>query len=160
MRPTQCLIWYWMQWFLGIFAKLQKATSSLSSRPSVCLSALNNLAPTQRTFFKFEYFSKICRGNSSLIESEKKNGYFRRRLIYIFYQSRSFLLRKRNVSDKVVEKKSKHVLCSTNFNFSNIVPFFRQSRKIWYSRTGHRWLYGACALHAGYLRLQTHSQNI
>ena len=25
---------------------------------------------------------------------------------------------------------------------------------------GHRWLYGACALHAGYLKLQTHSQNM
>jgi hypothetical protein len=29
--------------------------------------------------------------------------------------------------------------------------------KIWYSRTGHIWQYGACALHSGYLRLQTHT---
>jgi len=29
-----------------------------------------------------------------------------------------------------------------------------------YSRTGHRWQYGACTLHAGYQRLQTHTQNM
>jgi hypothetical protein len=29
-----------------------------------------------------------------------------------------------------------------------------------YSRAGHRWQYGACALHAGYLRLQTHTQSM
>jgi len=36
----------------------------------------------------------------------------------------------------------------------------RQSGKICLSLTGYRWLYGACAFHAGYLRLQTHSQNL
>jgi hypothetical protein len=25
---------------------------------------------------------------------------------------------------------------------------------------GHRWQYGACALHAGYLRLRTHTWNM
>ena len=29
-----------------------------------------------------------------------------------------------------------------------------------YSRTGHRWQYGACALHAGHVRLRTHTQNL
>jgi len=29
-----------------------------------------------------------------------------------------------------------------------------------YTRTGYRWKYGACALHAGWLRLQTHNQNM
>jgi len=28
-------------------------------------------------------------------------------------------------------------------------------KKIWNSRTGHRWKYGACTLHAGWLGLQT-----
>jgi len=28
------------------------------------------------------------------------------------------------------------------------------------SRTGHRWEYGACTLHAGYLRLQIHSRHM
>jgi len=59
---------------------------------------------------------------------------------------------------KVVEK------IKTHFVFGN---FFFENRsvceimwKIWYSRTGHRWEYGACALKAGYLRLQTHTHNI
>jgi len=32
--------------------------------------------------------------------------------------------------------------------------------KIFYSRTGHRWQYGACDLYAGYMRLQTHSEYV
>jgi len=30
----------------------------------------------------------------------------------------------------------------------------RQCEKVLYIRTGDRWKYGECALHAGYLRLQ------
>ena len=33
----------------------------------------------------------------------------------------------------------------------------RQCGKVLYSRAGHRWQYGASALHAGYVRLQTRS---
>jgi len=65
----------------------------------------------------------------------------------------------RNVKDKVVEKIKTHILCSL-FSFSKIVPFMRFCGKIRYSRTGHRRQYGACALYAGYLRLQTHTHNI
>ena len=36
----------------------------------------------------------------------------------------------------------------------------RKYAKIWYSRTGHRWQYGAYILYAGYLRLQTQTQNM
>jgi len=32
--------------------------------------------------------------------------------------------------------------------------------KILYSQTGHRWQHGTWVLHAGYLRLQTHTQNM
>jgi len=43
----------------------------------------------------------------------------------------------------------------THFMFNNIFPkimsFRRQCGRILYSRTGHRWKYGACALHAEYL---------
>jgi len=50
------------------------------------------------------------------------------------------------------------------FNFffvgGGIVPFIRQCGKIWYSRTNQRRQYGASAFHAGYLRLQTHTQNL
>jgi hypothetical protein len=36
----------------------------------------------------------------------------------------------------------------------------RECRKTELSRTGHRQQYGACALCTGYLRLQTHLQNM
>jgi len=50
-----------------------------------------------------------------------------------------------------------HILCSVTF-------FFRKSCRLWdnvekYCTAGQAtWPYGACALHAGYLRLQTHTQ--
>jgi len=43
--------------------------------------------------------------------------------------------------------------------FSKILPFMKRCGKILYSRTACRW-YGACRLHAEYLRLKTHSQNM
>jgi len=52
---------------------------------------------------------------------------------------------------KVVEKIKAHVLCSATILFSKLVSFVRQCGKIRYSRTGHRWRYGTCALQAGYL---------
>jgi len=63
----------------------------------------------------------------------------------------------RNVSNKSSINVKTPVLGSINF-ISNIVPFMRQCGKILYSEAGHRWSYGACALHNGYLSLQTHTQ--
>jgi hypothetical protein len=42
--------------------------------------------------------------------------------------------------------------------FLKIVTFMRCGETL-YSRTGHRTQYGTCALHAGYLRLQTRTHN-
>ena len=50
--------------------------------------------------------------------------------------------------------KPKHISCSVTF-FSKFLLFMRQSRKMLYSRAGHRWQYGTWWLHAGYLSLQT-----
>jgi len=50
-------------------------------------------------------------------------------------------------------EKSKHTFCVQYILFSEIVPFMRQCRKLLTSRTAHRRQNGACALHAGYLRL-------
>ena len=57
---------------------------------------------------------------------------------------------------KFVQKIKTHFMCN-NFFFPRIMAFMRCG-KIWCSRTGHRWQYDACALHAGYLRLQTQTQ--
>jgi len=40
------------------------------------------------------------------------------------------------------------------------MPFIRYRGKILYSLTGHRWQYGAWALHARYSRLKTRAQNM
>jgi len=54
--------------------------------------------------------------------------------------------------------RSQHSLSYVTF-FENRA-LFEIRGKTMYSRRGHRWQYCACALHAGYLRLQTHTQNM
>ena len=44
--------------------------------------------------------------------------------------------------------------------FKEIVTFVRQCGKTWWSSTDHRWQFGACAFHAGYLMLQTHTHKM
>ena len=70
-----CINLYNFFWFLGAFAKLRKATSIsfvmpayLSIRPSVHPRGRNRLSLVgfSRNLI-FEYFSKICRENSSLV---------------------------------------------------------------------------------------------
>ena len=52
-------------------------------------------------------------------------------------------------------------MCNGFIFFPKIAPFVRQfAKKPMKSQTGDRWKYSACALHAGYLRLQTHTQNM
>jgi hypothetical protein len=41
-----------------------------------------------------------------------------------------------------------------------IFRIMRWCEKILWSQTGRRWQYGACALHVGYQRLQTTTQNM
>jgi hypothetical protein len=94
------------------------------------------------------------------LKSDKNNGTLHEADRYTFLIiSRSFLLRMKNVLNKSC-RDNKNI----HFGFSN---FFTENRvvyeimcKILYSGTGYRWQYSACALHAGYLRLQTHSHNM
>ena len=65
--------------------------------------------------------------------------------------TRSVLLRKRNVPYESYRENQNTHFAFYNF-LSNIVPFMRKCGKILYRRAGHRWQYGACALHARYLR--------
>jgi hypothetical protein len=76
---------------------------------------------------------------------------------YIFIISRSFRLRMRNVSDKNWRENKNTHFVSRNFFF------FRKSFHVWdnvekYCRAVQATDdYGACALHAEYQRLQTHT---
>ena len=56
----------WGPAFLDAFAKLRKASISVMSVTSVCLSSWNNSAPNGRILI-FEYFSKNCWEISSFI---------------------------------------------------------------------------------------------
>ena len=69
--------------------------------------------------------------------------------------SRSFLLRMRNVSDKSCRVIKTDILCSVAVFFENRVVYEIMWKNI-VERVGHTWQYGACALHAGCLRLQIH----
>jgi len=60
----------------------------------------------------------------------------------------SDLLRMRNVSDKSCRENQ-----NTHFMFNNC-------GNIWWRQTGHRWQYGARTSRAGYLRLQTHTEDM
>jgi len=91
--------------------------------------------------------------------SKKKNQRTLHEDQYIFLNiSRSVLLRLRNVSGTCCrENQNAHFIYSIFFFLSKIVPFIRWCGKILLSPRSHRWQYVACALHVGYLRLQTHT---
>ena len=57
---------------------------------------------------------------------------------------------------KVVEKIKTHILCWVSFENGAVYEIMCGGKKKKLSQEGHRWQYGACALHTGYLRLQTH----
>ena len=70
--------------------------------------------------------------------------------------SGSFFLRTRTVSEKSCSENQ-----NTHFMFSSFLirnlSFFWDMWKNIVQWAGHRWQYGACALHAGYQRLQIHT---
>jgi len=59
---------------------------------------------------------------------------------------------------KVVEKIETQILCSRTFIFENCAVYEIMWKNI-EQRAGYILQYGACALHAVYVRLQTHSLN-
>ena len=81
------------------------------------------------------------------------NGYFTLNTSIHFFKSylAHFFVESEILKRKIVEKIKTHFMFN-NFFPPKIVPFMRLRGKILYSRT---WRYGARALHAGYLRLQT-----
>jgi len=65
----------------------------------------------------------------------------------------------RHISDKIRSENQNTHFMFNNF-FPKIVPFLRKYGKMCSSQTGHTRQYGACALHAGYLRLQTLTESM
>ena len=60
---------------------------------------------------------------------------------------------------KVTEELETHILCSiTGFAFENRAFYKILREKVLQIGADHRKQHGACVFHAGYLRLQTHTQ--
>ena len=153
---------YYVYIILGLFAKLRKA--SISFVMSVCLSVSKDFSLN----FIFEYFSKICRENSSFMKIwqgvfyiETSTLYIKTNTLYIKTNTHflsyltQFFLKTRNFADKFVEKIKTHILCPVNF--------IQKPCRLWenvekYCTAGET-IY-ACSMHAGYIRLQTDTQNI
>jgi len=67
----------------------------------------------------------------------------------------------RNVSDKSCrEIQNTHFKSNIFFFFSKSCPLLDNVEEYCRTSTGHRWQYGACAMHAGYRRLQTHTGDV
>jgi hypothetical protein len=124
MRPIRLFSSYcYGARFFGAFAELRKATISFVT--SARLSVWSNSAPTRRIFMKFDMsiFRKTVEKIQVPLKSGKNNGYFTWRPIHIFFKSRSFLLRMRNVSDRSCRDNR-----NTHFLFGN---FLRNSCRLW-----------------------------
>ena len=145
---------------LRSFSKFWKTTVSLviSVRLPACLSVRTSARSHGTTrlpldgFFeylprKFKYPSNLTRITGILHDGQ-----------YTFIIiSGSFLLRMRDVLDKIFKKNKTRILCA-------IILFLRKSYNLW-DNTVHpgrpsRWQYGACTFRAVYLRIQTHIRNM
>jgi len=141
--------------YLGGFAKLQKVTISFVM--SVSLHGTTQL-PLERFSWNLilEYFWKSVIKIQVSLKSDRNNRYLTWRPISICH---SLLLLTTNVSDRSCRENH-----NTHFKFSN---FFKKSCRLWDNeekectarQAGHRWQYGACTLHAGYLQLRAQTQN-
>ena len=112
----------------------------------------------------FEHFSNIFWENSNFIKSDNNNEQFTHEDQYEFLIIlRQILLRVRNISVKSC-RKNQNRLSYVQYFF-----FFFENRTVYEitwkyivqpGRPQMAVQYGACALHAAYPRLQTHTQNM
>jgi hypothetical protein len=140
--------------FLGAFARLRKATICLvmTVRPS----ARYNSAPTARIFVKVEHSSKTVEKIQVSLKSDKNNGNFKTTRLVLLYLAH-FFSEWGKFQAKFVEEIKTHILCSVT-RFLLKCRLWDNVEKVLQSGAGHRWQYGAFALHAEYLRLQIHAQ--
>jgi hypothetical protein len=95
------VIWIWL--FLGAFAKLRKATVSfvMSVCPSVCPRGTTRLPLDGFSWnLTFDYFSIICRENSSFIKIWQEYRVVYMMICIHFLSSVPFLPRMKNILDK------------------------------------------------------------
>jgi len=66
----------------------------------------------------------------------------------------------RNISHKSCRENQNTHFVLNNFFFGKSCYLWDNIKKILHSRACHRWKYDASALHTGYLRLQSQTQNM
>ena len=143
---------------LDAFTELRKATVSFVM--CVCPSCrMGQLGSHGKDFHKILYLS-MCRKSVQKVPSFIKN-WQEWQIFYImahvhFWYFNDFSLRMRNV----YEERCREI--KTYFLFSNFFPENRAVREmLWENVVGpDRLQNGACALHAGSIRLQTRTQNM
>ena len=138
--------------FSGAFAKLRKAILA-SSCTSACLSIRMEKLGSHRTDFHEILYLNIFRKSAGKIEVSLKldqnNGYLTRR--YTFMKMSHWI---RHRMRNIVEKIKARILSSTIFLQTRAVyEMWKNTEQRGYDRRQN----GACALHVGYLGLQTHT---
>jgi len=127
---------------------------------SVCPSAWNNLSPTGWIFMKFDiriFFENLSwkfKVNSNLT---RKLGNLHEVNCTFMIITHPILLSMRNVSEKSCRENKKNY---DEFPPPQTMPLMGWCGKILWSRTGHSRQLGRHSLHAAYLQLQTHAQNM
>jgi len=142
--------------FLVVLSKFRKTSISfvMSVRLSVRMEQLDSNWANFHEIWHLRGFVKHAEKIQVSLQLDTNEECITGRLKSTFITSCSYLLRKRNVWDKRCRENQ-----NTRFAFSNF--FFFDNRAVYeimwkniVERAGHRWQYGACALRAGYLRLQ------
>jgi hypothetical protein len=130
---------------------------------NVHLSAWNNSAPIGRIFMKFVIwiFFENPLGKFKFFENLTKiMGNLHEDQYTFLILCLSIPLRIKTLSDKLCRQNQTHTVCSIKIYFI----FFEKcgfNEVMWKNIVywiDHRWQYGACALHAGYLWLKIHCQ--
>jgi len=141
---------------LDTFAKLRKVTIRfvLSVRPYGQLGS-------QCMDFHDIWYSSICRKFVEKIQvswKSEKNKFYLHEYRYLFLIVFCWILLDWGIFiQKFYNKSRHHILCSVMF--FEYLAIYEILLKILSGGTGHKWQYGASALHVRYQSIETHSQN-
>jgi len=149
LRVKQSTVCFWA--LSQICEKRLLASSCLCVRPTARMNQLGSLCTDVHEIRYLRIFIKVCREIQVSLKSDKIKRDLTWRKIYILIISRTFRYRMKNVSITFVEKIKTHILRS--------VIFFPPENRAVYEIMWKKYCrqYGACKMHAGYVRLQIHS---
>ena len=146
--------------FSGAFTKFQEASVifDTSIHLSIHMEQLGSHRMDFNEIWYLSIFKSLSRQFKFHLNLTRKTDTLHEDQYTFLIISCSVLLRMRNVSDKICGENRNIHFMSNNFLKKSCLLW--DNVKILYSLTGHRWKNGACASHAGCLRLQTHTQNM